>query len=188
MRYRELIESVDVHPAELKVIDGEKYINFPENGVIKTSIPCPYCDEEGNSKYAAEYGVKEPCDDCFGTRIQDNTEYKFPNLNVSNNNMKIVCDILQAPEDDHLWIPPERVDFYIKHLLKLKNSDTSRYTSTPSVDKGVIVDKSNEIPQIKPRITVYNSGLSQDQIDRYVNKLLEIFIWAKKNGCGVSAA
>ena len=191
MRASEIItESIDVHPAELNIRDGDKFINWPKNAVRHETVPCPYCDDNGNSKHALEFGITEPCDDCFGTRQQTNTTYDFPNLNVSNSNIEFVEALMgiDGTDEFHGWIPPEQVGAVAQRLIRMKNSDLSSWARDGGESSGTVVDRSGDIPQIRKTATMIDAGMSEASIRKYIDRLLTICHWAQKNDCGVSWA
>lgn len=181
-----LSESIEFHPATIS--DDGMSINFPENGVVRKTIPCPGCNGTGRDAYAASYGRDQPCYDCFGAKEITETEYNFPSIGVSNHNAQIICDLIGVEYESHGWIPPEQVSDVLRRLIYAKNKPTGGFEREASDDQQTVMDRSGELPTIRRTARMIDPGVSSDQVMRYIDRMIEICQWAKKNDCGVSWA
>lgn len=181
-----LNESVEFHPAQMSE-DGME-VRFPENGVLRKSIPCPECNGTGKDQWAIKNGIDQKCWDCFGAKTITETEYNFPSLGVSNTNAEIVCDIIGVECDSHGWISPEQIPNVLRHLIYAKNKSNANFTRDATDTQDTIVDRSGDIPMIRKTARMIDAGVSPDQVMRYIDKMIDICKWAQANNCGLSWA
>lgn len=187
MRARDLLESVDIEPRVKIVRDGKTTIDYPPNSVREVQKECWVCKGTGKEWVGTEN--EHTCDYCDGKTTIREFEYDYPRIGVSNYNLEIICKILGIPGEDevHGWIEPESISAFINRLLVVKNNG-SDFTRPASEESSVHVDKSGDIPQIRRGPQMFDMGVPPEQAARYVDTLLDIFTWAKKNGTGVGWA
>jgi hypothetical protein len=186
-----LFESVDFHPAVLEDHDGEIYIVYPPGSEVKSEQECHYCNGSGkdvqNDAYREEFGKDLACDGCAGTGRVTETDYIFPNMNVSSANAFHIARMIGLDPDHTGWVPPEEIPNLIRTLMRLKNTDTTRH-EVPSEDTGGdrYVDTSGQVPRIGTTMRMIGGGIDSQRIESYVNRLMEICKWAQDHHCGVS--
>jgi hypothetical protein len=195
MRIGELCESIDIHPGVKNDRDGEIYIDYPPDSVKKVKRECSYCEGTGRDiqwevhpRRRREPDYIEPCEMCDGTGTRVETDYIFPNLNVSNMTMSTICDLLGIDGDQTGWIEKQDIPAFRRRLISIKNGDLSPYTEEPSEERSVHVDRSGPIPRISSGATMIGGGRDEARIMMFVDRLLMIFEWAQKHDCGVSWA
>lgn len=184
-----LTEGVTFRPAVKEIIDGETCIAFPPAGTTKVSEPCPGC--EYGREHLGDNWNPEHCQDCLGAGEITDTVYNFPNLDVSYFQVSNVASMLgfDGDSDEHGWVEPSELPMVMRRLIALKNGDSSHHTSDNSFTPSQrIVDKSGEITQIRSTPAIYSGGRSQETINRYIDRLIEIVRWAQEHNCGISWA
>lgn len=182
-----LQESVDFHPAVLSIRDGHKYVEYPEGTLGKEEANCEACDGTGE-EYDERDNKSYPCQYCDGKKTYTKSVASCPELNVANRNATVILDMLGIEADYAGWIDPKDIPDLRRRLIKLKNGGSDQHTIAPSTSKSIRADTSGEIARITSGPTMIDSGVPQEQIDLYVDKILEIMDWAQKNGTGVSWA
>lgn len=151
---------------------------------------CWYCDGSGKeTKYNDDDIAEYECGLCKGLgKIKD---YKAPyqQLNISNSNAMAVLSALGLPEDYSGAIPDEQLPAIRRRLIQMKNSKNTglELDSYTSRERRVGRDE-NGIPQITSGPEIHSSGRTRDQIDRYIDSLLDIIDFAQKNNATVTWA
>lgn len=187
MRARDLLESVDIEPRVKIVRDGQTLIDYPPGTVTEVQKECWVCHGTGKEWAGTEH--EHTCDYCDGKTTVREFEYNYPKMGVSNHNVQVICQILGIPYEEgrNGWVEPSDVPAFVSRLLRVKNNG-SDFTRPPSKEQSVYADKSGPIPEIKRGPTMIDLGVPPAQAARYVDTLLDIFTWAKKNGTGVGWA
>lgn len=182
MRLKEILnESITFAPARLKIENGRKIFSLADFEKA-TEKPCWVCDGTGEDKYASEFGQKYSCEYCKGRKVF--TDYEMPvELNVSNANAQAIIDMLGLEFDYSGYIPPERMPELRRKLIKLKNGEIDAYTKEPTKQQGPVRRYKDDdgMDRIGRGATVYDFGRSNEQVKRYIDKLLELLDFAQKN-------
>lgn len=154
--------------------------------------PCSLCDGEGTD-YNDE---TQPCKQCEGKRIIKQRVYTVPELNVANHNAHAILHMLglSTGEDDSTGtIPNKDLPAIRRKLIMLKNKDPDRqkYVIDPSDTRSGRtrhVDYSGDVPKIEPRggMRIISGGRSDNQINRYIDKLLELISVAQTKDLDLS--
>ena len=135
---------------------------------------------------------KTKCRYCDGVGKLHDMVSDSPELNVANRNAMVILDMLGIESDYAGVIPNSKLPEIRRKLIKIKNKGIEDYTIDQSKEKSqlkkreVVDDKG--IPTImavrSPRI--YDMGLSEDQINRYIDELLKITDFAQKNDADIT--
>lgn len=184
MRAKEFIkESVTFNVAKEKEIEpGRKVWSYEDFGNY-TEEPCWVCHGTGEDPH---YGGT--CDYCNGKKVTKEWTPDAPELNVANANFSAIMDMLGIRNHDYggVWTP-EELPAIMKKLVKLKNTDTSGYTQEPTTDLGrMLKRKIDGMDTIGRGPTMHDMGRSQDQVTRYIDRLMDIIKYAQQHGAGVS--
>lgn len=147
----------------------------------KTLTTCRGC--EGTGK---EWGGI--CRWCNGTGKSEETVSDAPELQVSNANGYAIQEMLGLNPEYHGIIKHEDLPKFIRRLIFLKNISIIDYTEKPSMTRGPlkISGQENNVTQLSRGPTLFSSGRTIEQVNRYIDELLEIFIFAQKNDASVS--
>lgn len=133
------------------------------------------------------------CDFCRGEGEYQDFVSDGPEMNLANRNAHMLLDLLGI-EFDHagtIWnkdLPKLR-----RHIIKVLNSDNMRKAVIkPSETGGDIIDKravkgDNGVSQIVTRRSpkMIDSGVSEQQIERYFKDVLELIVFAQRNNYNV---
>jgi hypothetical protein len=158
-----------------KIWSGRKYWR-------QESVDCFVCDGTGIDKFH-----DRKCDYCHGTGKEEKNVSDAPELNVSNSNGFAIQRMLGLnPEYGGIILHADLPKF-IRQLIKLKNTNTNDYVVEPSYTTGPMrkIGTDKNVTSIGSGPHMYDGGRSQDQINRYIDKLLEIFKFAHDNGDSV---
>lgn len=144
--------------------------------------PCWVCDGTGKEE------EKYECRMCHGKGTTEDHVSSAPELNVSNHNGWEIQNMLGLDPDYSGLIRHEDIPKYIRKLLLLKNKGSEQYTQEPSVTTGQMrrTGDNDNITTIGRGPTMHDFGRSQQQVDRYIDKLLELFQFAQKNNASIS--
>jgi hypothetical protein len=186
MKLKVLIESVEFYPS---FTNDEGYIVAP---METKDGQCPLCDGSGEDFNDNTL----PCMQCEGKGEVTRQEYTVPHINVGNKNSITIMQMLGVPENEQEpvgTIPNSQLPEVKRRLLMLKNSGKARDKHTRDTQeyqgkKETYVDKSGDVPQIKSRggAHVVEFGLRPDQIERYIDVLLDIVQTAQDRGYDIS--
>lgn len=104
-----------------------------------------------------------------------------PDLNVANTNARLILRMLGIEEVDELHgqISVEQLPRLRQKLIRLKNSNVAQYSRAPSVEKSKNTTIGNVTSIGAPRII--DQGTDTDQISYYIDKLIEIVVYAQTN-------
>ena len=183
-----LLESVSIYPSQIyKAGTEDEYHGWPSELVRKVEIPCQDCEGSGKDLYHTD----QSCVYCQGTGKETEEKWDFPNLDVSNANLRAIEAMLDLPDDGdssgmilHKDIPEMK-----RKLIMLKNKGGDHLTREPSKSQQRVVGKDEHgNTSIGMGAKMYDMGLSQAQIDHYAERLMEILDFAQKNDMNVTWA
>jgi hypothetical protein len=181
MRAFEFItEGMTFNPVvEKEFSDGEKYWTGSD-WERKVTIDCRDCDGTGKDR-------EHPCFYCKGTGKEEDIMSDAPELQVSNANGDIIQQMLGLDPDYSGVIYNKDLPDIMRRLIMLKNKGSQQYTKDASVDRGAMRRQSDDqgVARIGRGPTMYDAGRSQSQVDRYIDKLIEIIQFAQKNNTSV---
>ena len=170
--------------------DGGVLIGGPAEFERQVKEPCKGCNGTARDAWAAENNIDQACDDCDDGYWKV-WKYDYPSMRFGVMQMAIMRDLLGFDGDGEGWtgwIPPEDVPVYMRRMIALKNGETQQFTQAPTDTQSTFVDKSGDIPEIKRGAHMIGGGASEEQIKQVIDRMMEIFMWAKKHNCGVSWA
>jgi hypothetical protein len=189
MRSVEFInEGMNFSASKFVNIDGKQYISDEAPGLGEyKKLTCWYCNGTGT-----DYHPDTPCPICKGERTKEQWVSAGPTLSVSNSNGMAIQGMLGIPEDQQDYggvIPHEKLPELIRHLIKIKNKSLAGYTEPSSVEQGKMkkyTDPETGLSSIGRSATMIYGGRSVEQVERYVDKLLELAKFAQQNGAMIS--
>jgi hypothetical protein len=176
MKLKELFESMDFSPV---VWDSEsEAYRTPDKKVFDT---CNVCGGDGKDANDME------CQYCHGAGKREQYEPTVPTLNVANRNGELILQMMGVPFDHSGIIKNEKLPEVKRRLLALKNQDRKRSQfEIPDEEfkgkKETYVDKSGDVPRIGTRggAQVYSMGVRPEQINRYIDSMLNMIEVAQK--------
>lgn len=188
MKIKEIInEGMSFGPARRVVQDGETWITGQE-WRSKQEVECPYCEGKG---YELWGGEKEKCGYCEGKGKTTEQVSSAPELDVSNANGYAIQEMLGLEPDYTGHIETEDLPKIMQRLIKIKNTGVDPYVQDPSVEKPSMqrLPDKDGIARIGAQgPTMYHGGRSHAQVERYIDKLIEIVMFAQKNNAIISWA
>lgn len=146
---------------------------------------CGVCHGTGKDPYAKEHGHDVDCDMCMGKGKTKEYHTEYGELNVSNANALAILDMLGLEEDYVGNIPTNKLPDIRRRLIKLKNKGVDDYTSDTTDERHTRVVKQGDMHKIEPGPRMINVGRSEEQVMRYVDRLLAIIDFAQKNDATV---
>jgi len=148
-------------------------------------IECQVCDGLGHEVYQ---GQKYTCRMCDGAGHYKETVSLAPELSVSNSNGYAIQEMLGLEPDYSGFIPHDQIPEMIRRLVRLKNTSIDRYTEQPEVYRGAmrVRGQDQNITHVGSGHTMYSGGRSSEQVNRYIDELLQILQFAQKNNAVVS--
>lgn len=188
MRARDFItEGMTFSPGILKDYvnqDGTKgEIITSEPWWVKRDEECFVCDGTGKRD-------SRECDYCKGAGVKNRIVSTAPELDVSNANGYAIMDMLGVEPDDLGIIYNKDLADVMRRLILLKNKGAEEYTKAPSTSQGPMRATKDDsgMTRIGRGATMHDFGRSQSQVERYIDKLIEIVRFAQKNNAHVSWA
>lgn len=198
MRYAELLESIEMHPARLEIVNGETHINFPEEGLRKEEVKCYCCDGSGRDiqwdvhpRREREPDYVDPCECCHGKGTTFDTIYDFPSIRMTGPNSTLGLRILGLSDDSHGWIEPKDIPALRRKIVQIMNNPDliDSWTQDPTDHGGqTIVDRSTDIPRITKAPRFIGGGVYHQDVLAFLKRVDGIAEWAQKHDCGVSWA
>lgn len=151
----------------------------------KSEEPCPGCQGTGQDEYQ---GKVYKCSHCDGRGMWDRTRSTAPTLSVSNSNGMAIQDMLGLDPDYSGVIEHQDLPYFIKRLIRLKNQGAEEYTQKPTDTKGGLrrTGQSGNVTTVGAGPRMIDMGRSSQQVEHYIDSLLELFKFAQQNGAAVS--
>jgi hypothetical protein len=189
MRAREFItESVTFTPAVEKDMGGQK-VWTSSDWESKQMEPCFMCDGTGKETHD---GKDYPCMRCDGKGEKEEWNINAPELNVSNANRHTVLSMMgipSRPDDYSGLIRNHDLPKIMRRLITLKNTSTERYTSPDYVTRGQMGVQGTDDQGVthigRKGPTMYDMGVSQEQVDRYLDALIQLVKFAQENNASI---
>lgn len=176
---------------------GEGRMGYSDPFEKKVTKPCWVCNGTGFEKYGGythpdtgenvpEY--KETCGMCKGKKEIEEWESTAGELNVANGNAFAICEMMGVEPDYSGAIKKEQFPEIRRRLIRLKNGDISPHVQDPTKEVGKMRAYKDDTGQtsIGRGATVYDSGRSHSQVERYIDKLLSMMDFAQKNDCDLT--
>jgi len=174
-----LQESVTFDPI---VFDKENNYYHNPFGSNK-EVDCWVCKGTGKDSYGKD---EWDCDMCGGKGKKEEWVSDAPELNVSNSNAFAILDMLGVSDPDYAGkIQNKDLPAVMRKLIMLKNKGAEEYTEPGSIS-GNKMQKYKDPATGLDRIgrqgpMMYHMGRSSSQVERYIDKLLEIIKFAQQN-------
>ena len=174
--------SINFSPSRLKNNVYEPVGNYID-------VNCWLC--KGTGKEQDYDGSIIACELCKGTGKQK--EVDQPEMNLSNTNAGAVLSFLGYPQDYSGVIPNQDLQKHLMRMYQIQKMDEPSGLESPGhiqrPVKAVVKDPNTGVPTItKQGATIYHMGRTPQQVKSYINKLIEIFEFAKKNNAVVTWA
>jgi hypothetical protein len=186
MKLHEILnEGMTFGPARRIVKNGKTYITG-EEWWSKQERECPFCHGMG---YQTWPDGKHDCGYCYGTGKTKEHVSSAPELQVSNANGYAIQEMLGLDPDYSGHIENKDLPAVIRRLIQVKNTSIGDYTADPTIEKPSMQRLPDEdgVARIGKRgPTMIGGGRTYAQVERYINKLIEIIQFAQKNGADVS--
>lgn len=182
-----LNEGITFGPARRIVKNGETWITG-EEWWKKEEQECPYCDGTGQQDWGDE---KHECGYCHGKGKTMEHVSDAPELQVSNANGYAIQEMLGLEPDSSGHIAAEDLPKIMQRLIKIKNTGMDPYVEDPTIEKPSMQRLPDEdgVARIgKSGPTMIHGGRSHAQVERYIDKLIEIIRFAQKNNAIISWA
>lgn len=180
-----LLEGATIYPSRIynSGTDNEHH-GWPSELVSKNEIACQDCDGTGEDR-------DQPCVYCQGTGKETEEQWDFPSLDVSYQNLRAIEAMLDLPDtgDSSGMIRNEDIPAMKRKLIMLKNMGSEDLVRDPSQSQQRVVGQDEHgNTSIGMGAKMYDMGLSQGQIDRYAESLMDILDFAQKNNMNVTWA
>ena len=149
--------------------------------------PCPECNGKGTYPKYDDPSVQVKCAYCYGTGYWKEWEPLAPELDVSNDNGFLIQQILGLDPDYAGTIMHKDLPAIMRKLIALKNRNTDQYTREPSVSQGPMRARTDDqgMTSIGRGATMIDAGVNSLQINRYVDKLIELVKFAQENNASI---
>jgi len=180
-----LSESITFGPAvEKEFSDGSGKYWTGQDWERKVEEQCPYCNGTGKETYGDNSYV---CDYCNGKGKVIETVSDAPELNVSNANGRVVLEMLGVEPESSGAIDNKDLPQIMRRLIMLKNKTGQEYTRPPSVTRSDRSTWSDDqgMTHIGRGPEMHDYGLSQQQLDKYVDRLIKLVQFAQKNNASL---
>lgn len=149
---------------------------------INQMVRCWLChgkgkDQEGNR-----------CDVCDGKKFIKEPKSRGPELNVSNSNGYLIQKMLGLEPDYSGIITHDRLPTIMQQLIRLKNSNQSQYVQDPTTAQPkmrVSKDPETGLTKIGKGPTMIDMGVSESQITRYIDTLIDLVKFAQQNDASI---
>jgi hypothetical protein len=189
MRAKEfIIESVTFTPAVEKDYDGQK-VWSSQDWESKQMEPCWACDGTGKETYNNK-GYS--CMRCHGKGKTEEWGSDAPELNVANANAGTILSMMGLPVQPGEYsglIHNKDLPKIMRRLITLKNTSTEKHTSPNTVSQGPMGKRTDDqgITHIgRQGPTMYDMGVSQEQVDRYLDTLIKMVKFAQEHNASIS--
>lgn len=148
---------------------------------------CWVCDGTGIDSY---HHTK--CDMCNGTKkLKSWKPEGYEELNVSNANVSTILSMLGLPPtNDYIGVwEKNELPVLRRRLIALKNKSVDNHVIPPSETQNMRKDKDeNGLTRIGRGPRMIDFGVSERQINHYIDSLLQIIDFAQKNDAVVTWA
>lgn len=180
-----LLEGATIYPSRVYNAGTEdEYHGWPNELVRKVEIPCQDCEGSGKDPYHTD----QACVYCRGTGKETEEKWDFPSLEVSYDNLRAIQDMLGLDGDSGM-IHNKDIPAMKRALIMLKNKGSEQHTKDPSVSQQRVVGKDEHgNTSIGMGAKMHDMGRSQAQVDRYIDKMMNILDFAQKNNMNVTWA
>jgi hypothetical protein len=190
MRAKEfIVEGMTFSPAiEQEYIDdsGERRkLMTGEPWWAKSDEQCWVCNGTGKDPYT---DGDIDCGYCHGKKTYTKHGSTAPELNVSNVNGWEIQKMLGLDPDYAGTIYNKDLPNVMRKLIRLKNQGVEQHTQAPSVEQGKATHWKDDrgISHIIAGPKMHDAGRSNEQVMRYVDKLIELVQFAQKNNAHIS--
>lgn len=140
---------------------------------------CPNCNGTGNDPWRGYI-----CDQCDGERKIKTWISDAPDLNVSNSNGFALLKMLNLPADYTGVVEHQDLPELMRQIIRLKNKNLKQYSEPSRIERGsmkVDHDPETNLPRIQKGATVYHMGRTENQIEIYLERLINIIKFAQQN-------
>lgn len=180
-----IMESVTFNAVKEERRDGKVYLT-PEFKEVEED--CWVCD--GSGKDARNPDGK--CQTCNGSGKTMGMADSGPELNVSNQNARVVERMLgvEGDEDGMGVLRNEDIPAALQRLIKLKNTSAGDgFTRQDVVSQGPArMNRDGDVPRIERGPTFYELGLDAGRVQVYLDRLIALLKHAKDHGLHVAWA
>ncbi len=135
----------------------------------------------------------DECRACNGSGESEQELSDVPELNVANDNARIVVDMMGLEFDHSGEIKPEQIPVIKRRLLKIKNQGGDAYTRDDEYDDGDrgmqrTKDSETGVTTIsrKKGLKMYGQGVDTEKVMRYVDEMLKVLDYAQKKNSEIS--
>lgn len=185
MKLNEIVrldESITFSVARLKDEGGRKIYDTAEFQK-EVEAECWVCDGKGKDPHHTKHGHDVECEMCKGSGKVKEYKTEFGELNVANSNAFEILSMLGVEQDYAGAIEKKDLANIRRRLIMIKNKGVEDHTSDTEVSQGKprATKDDNGISRISRGPTVHNIGRTNDQVMRYIDKLLNIIDFAQKN-------
>ena len=178
-----LLEGATIYPSRIynAGTDNEHH-GWPSELVSKTEMDCRDCEGSGEDR-------GEKCVYCQGTGKETEDHWDFPSLDVSYDNLRAIQDMLGLDDDSSGMIDHGDIPQMKRALIVLKNKGSEQYTKDSSVQQSRVVGQDEYgNTSIGMGARMHDMGRSHAQVERYIEKLMDILDFAQKNDMNVTWA
>ena len=149
---------------------------------VEQDEQCPWCEGSGKER---DYntGAEYDCRRCDGQGTVRELSSRAPELSVSNVNGHMILQTLLGiadPDYDGV-IQHKQLPELQRRLIKLKNQSLDKFTRPTTRsrgDMGVTGQDQNVTTIGRQGPTIYDMGVSEQQVERYIDRLLELIKFA----------
>lgn len=186
MKIQEIInEGMTFGPARKIIKNGETWITG-EEWQSQQDQECPFCHGKGYEEY---HGEREECGYCYGKGYTNEWVSSAPELQVSNSNGYAIQAMLGLDPDYSGHIANKDLPKIMQQLIKIKNTGVDPYTEEPTIDRPTMQRLPDEdgVARIgKTGPTMIHGGRTHAQVERYIDKLIEIIKFAQAHDADIS--
>lgn len=185
MRINELLfESITFSPA-VKLTDNDREYWGTDPWDVEQDVDCWHCD--GTGKLYGDEESNDPCIACRGTGKRKTQVSTAPSLNVSNTNGLAIQEFLGLDPDYSGLIPHNKLPELMRILIKAKNQGANSLVKSDEIIPGRRhIWNDDGVTHIRTGPTIHHGGRSQQQVERYIDRLIEIVRFAQKNNAAIN--
>ena len=149
---------------------------------------CRGCDGAGQQVYDNK---PYKCHWCEGTGKNEETVSSAPSISVSNSTGMMLQEIMgiQSPGYGGV-IDNQGLAAVARRLIKLKNTGVEDWVRDPEISRGAMrrIGSEGNVSRIGTGPTMVDFGMSQEVLEEYIDRLLELIHFAQKNNAQISWA